>query len=119
MIKRELAKDPVLKNESWERFLPQFKAKNISKRKQPKIIRKKTEYTPFPPSQPLSKVDKQLASGEYFLLEKQRKVKKDEDKKAKQEEKSWLRKSKKEKLFVPPAESVSYQLRLSNESSIA
>jgi len=52
-------------------------------------------------------------------LEKQRKVKKDEDKKAKQEEKSWLRKSKKEKLFVPPAESVSYQLRLSNESSIA
>jgi len=106
MIKRELAKDPMLKNDSWERFLPKFKAKNISKRKQPKKIRKRSEYTPFPPAQPPSKIDDQLASGEYFLLEKQRKVKKNQHKKAKQDEKSVLRKSQREQSFIAPKETV-------------
>ena len=46
MIKRELAKDPALKNENWDRFLPQFKPKNV-KRKKVKATKKK-EYTPFP-----------------------------------------------------------------------
>jgi len=56
MIKRELEKDPLLKTESWDRFLPKFKPKNISKRRQPKKIRVKKPYTPFPPPQPESKV---------------------------------------------------------------
>ena len=56
MIKEELAKDPALRNESWDRFLPNFKAKNISKRKQPRKKNKKKAYTPFPPAQPESKV---------------------------------------------------------------
>jgi hypothetical protein len=54
MIKRELAKDPALAGESWERFLPRFKKKNVQRRK-PGAIKKK-EYTPFPPPQPPSKV---------------------------------------------------------------
>jgi len=54
MIKRELAKDPALAGESWERFLPRFKKKNVQRRK-PGVIKKK-EYTPFPPPQPPSKV---------------------------------------------------------------
>lgn len=54
MIKRELAKDPALANENWERFLPRFKKKNVKRRK-PALIKKK-EYTPFPPPQQPSKV---------------------------------------------------------------
>lgn len=56
MIKRELSKDPDLRMQSWERFLPQFRHKNLSKRREPKKKSVKKEYTPFPPSQPESKV---------------------------------------------------------------
>ena len=68
MIKRELAKDPALAAESWDRFLPSFKKKNVPRRK-PQTIKPKKAYTPFPPPQTPSKVDLALESGEYFLSE--------------------------------------------------
>jgi hypothetical protein len=50
MIKRELAKDPQLATENWDRFLPKFKKNNV-KKKAAKPKREKKEYTPFPPAQ--------------------------------------------------------------------
>lgn len=72
MIKRELAKDPELKNENWERFLPNFKSRNLSKRREPFKVTDKAQksYNPFPPEQEKSKIDLQIESGEYFLKKK-------------------------------------------------
>merc|ERR1712083_175389 len=104
MIKRELMRDPKLKNENWERFLPKFEHKNLSKRKQPLKKREKKPYTPFPPAQPLSKVDKELETGEYFLKEQERRAKKSAEKREKQVESEGKKKKKKEKSFKPPNE---------------
>ena len=46
MIKRELQKDPALANEDWSRFLPQFKKRNVQRKKPAKINDKsKKVYT--------------------------------------------------------------------------
>lgn len=81
MIKRELAKDPKLAEESWDRFLPHFKKKNVKNNKKPKKESAKKEYTPFPPPQQPSKIDLQLESGEYFLKPAERQAKEMEKKK--------------------------------------
>ena len=98
MIKRELAKDPQLANESWDRFLPKFRKPHLktsekTARKNEKLKEKnearqaaglesigpgkkeapaKKVYTPFPPPQQPRKVDLQLESGEYFLKSKEK-----------------------------------------------
>ena len=80
MIQKELAKDPKLASEDWSRFLPQFKKKNVPRRKP--VIHKKKPYTPFPPPQQPSKVDLQLETGEYFASEPERRAQKLAAKKA-------------------------------------
>ena len=88
MIQKELAKDPKLQNEDWSRFLPQFKKKNVARRK-PKVIKKATSgYTPFPPAQTPRKVDILLETGEYFASQQERDRKKLADRKALAKEKS-------------------------------
>lgn len=74
MIQKELSKDPALAEEDWSRFLPQFQKKNVKRRKPAKVSVKRV-YTPFPPPQQQSKVDKLLESGEYFASERERKAK--------------------------------------------
>ena len=104
MIKRELMKDPKLKNENWERFLPKFETKNLSKRKQPMKKKEKKAYTPFPPAMPESKVDKQLASGEYFLKPKEKRVKKLMEQREAQAEAQVKRDQKRQKAYKAPDE---------------
>jgi ribosomal RNA assembly protein len=106
MIKRELAKDPELKNENWERFLPQFKKRNLSKRRVPfKVNEKPTKtYNPFPPEQEKSKVDLQIESGEYFLTKgaKERKLK--ETREQEMREKRAMKVKEREAELVAPTE---------------
>ena len=138
MIKAELAKDPELKEQSWDRFLPNFKKKNAKKKKT--AIADKKDYTvrggtacpaavrarsqtccvaplarwwvavcrkhaksfadsaltaaaaqPFPPEQKPRKIDEELASGEYFMREEEKKKAKRRDKDSKQYEKGVAR----------------------------
>jgi ribosomal RNA assembly protein len=107
MIKRELMKDERLKDENWERFLPKFENKNPNKTKKPKTEKKqkkKKEYTPFPPPQPESKIDKQLASGEYFLTELEKKAKLNKERREKQEASKQKQKDRRAKDYIPPTE---------------
>lgn len=104
MIKRELMKDPKLRDEDWSRFLPKFKNKNISKRKQPKNKKVKKEYTPFPPPMPLSKIDKQLESGEFFLKDSEKKAKQLKERREKQSQAAKAQTERRNKDFIAPDE---------------
>ena len=109
MIKRELAKDPELATENWERFLPHFKKRTLSKRRKPAKVVDKTKkvYTPFPPPREKSKVDLQIESGEYFLGKQARERAVKEGKEAKQREKMAEKRRVKESDLVPPKEDAS------------
>lgn len=106
MIKRELMKDPNLQDENWERFLPKFESKNSNKKiKKPKTEKKKKkEFTPFPPPQQETKIDKMLASGEFFLNETQKKAKLNKERREKQLHDKTKQKEKRNKEFIPPTE---------------
>merc|ERR1711920_210380 len=73
MIRRELEKDPELKNENWERFLPHFKKRNVQRKK---LKRKPKSKEIFPPQQTPRKEDLLMESGEYFLNEAERQQRK-------------------------------------------
>lgn len=113
MIKRELAKDPELANESWERFLPHFKRRNLSKRKLPMKISDKSKkvYTPFPPPQEMSKVDKQIESGEYFLGKHAKERAQKEERVQRQRDRQVEKRKERESAFVPPKEADSERKR--------
>jgi ribosomal RNA assembly protein len=107
MIKRELAKDPELRDQSWERFLPNFKKRTLSKRKQPMKVTDKSKktYTPFPPPREKSKIDLQIESGEYFLGQQAKERREKESRDEKMREKMEGKRLEREKEFVPPVES--------------
>ncbi|XP_047029969.1 KRR1 small subunit processome component homolog [Helicoverpa zea] len=96
-------KDQRLKNESWDRFLPTFKSKNVP-RKQPKKKVEKKPYTPFPPPQPESKIDRELATGEYFLKDEHKRAKRRHEKEEKQAQVKRAKQEQRQKDFIPPEE---------------
>lgn len=106
MIKRELSKDPALAHENWDRFLPHFKKRTLSKRKKPLKITDKSKkpYTPFPPPQEKSKVDLQIESGEYFLGKQAKERMAREQREERQRERQMEKKVERAREFVPPRE---------------
>ncbi|KAI9678323.1 MAG: ribosomal RNA assembly protein krr1 [Caeruleum heppii] len=106
MIKRELAKDPTLANENWDRFLPHFKKRTLSHRRKPfKVTDKDAKpYTPFPPAREKSKVDLQIESGEFFLGKQAKERVQREEREEKQRDKAREKKRAREAEFVPPKE---------------
>ncbi|MCJ1447999.1 MAG: ribosomal RNA assembly protein krr1 [Stictis urceolatum] len=109
MIRKELAKDPELANESWDRFLPNYKKRTLSKRRVPHKVTDKTKkvYTPFPPPQEKSKVDLQIESGEYFIGKQARERKAREDREEQQREKRKEKLEARQKEFEAPKEASS------------
>ncbi|KAF6119365.1 hypothetical protein HJG60_007411 [Phyllostomus discolor] len=73
-------------------------ARNQSKKTVKKV------YTPFPSPQPESQINKELATGEYFLKASQKKRQKMEAIKAKQAEAPTKRQEERNKAFIPPKE---------------
>ncbi|KAF8164851.1 hypothetical protein B0H34DRAFT_686911 [Crassisporium funariophilum] len=132
MIRRELAKDPKLATESWDRFLPQFRKRHLktsekTAKKNDKIVQKvearkaaglettveeltrkeatkKKVYTPFPPPQLPRKIDLQLESGEYFLKADDKEARDAERRKQKQAETTIKRRAERAEAFVAPVE---------------
>ena len=106
MIKRELAKDERLKNESWDRFLPKFKRTNkkqaTAEKKKPSNAKK--EKSVFPPPQQPRKEDLQMESGEYFLKPQEKRAKAAEGKKRLREEKLQEKERQRAKRFEAPEE---------------
>lgn len=103
MIRRELEKDPDLKNENWERFLPHFKKRNVQTQKRKKMIKKKKDV--FPPQQTPRKEDIMMETGEYFLDERDRKKRDKIAKFAESKAKSLEKKKERLKAFEAPSHS--------------
>lgn len=112
MIKRELAKDDKLKDENWDRFLPHFRARSVALKEKRKRMKqmiaerkaKKKEYTPFPPAPIMSKIDKQIESGEYFLSKEARDAQQRKEKETKKAEKLRERERERASHFIAPKE---------------
>ena len=106
MIKRELAKDPTLAHESWDRFLPNFKKRTLSKRRVPLKVTDKSKkvYTPFPPAPEKSKVDLQIESGEFFLSKEAKDRAHKEEVMERQRVKREEKMKEREKAFIAPEE---------------
>lgn len=100
MIRRELEKDPELQNENWDRFLPRFKNRNVQRKKQ-KIIKKKKSDNVFPPQPTPRKEDLLMESGEYFLNEQERQQKKRIERREVQKAKTAEKKRERAKVFEP------------------
>ncbi|KAF7257097.1 KRR1 small subunit processome component [Paragonimus skrjabini miyazakii] len=105
LIMKKLKADPTKANISWDRFLPKLTKKVLSRRRKPHKIRKKKEYTPFPPAPTPSKIDIELEKGTYFLAEAERKRIKTAAKISQSNKVSKERQAKKRAAaFVPPQE---------------
>ncbi|KAF4693087.1 ribosomal RNA assembly protein krr1 [Perkinsus olseni] len=106
MIKKELEKNEDLKDENWDRFLPHFKNRNVQRKKQKKVAKKKSKEL-FPPEQLPRKEDIQIETGEYFLSKDQKRSHEMTKIRERQKQVSEQRKREREEMYSqPPPEKV-------------
>ena len=103
MMKRELAADPTLREENWDRFLPKFKKRNVQ-RKAATGERKEKTATLFPPAPTPRKVDVQMETGEYWLSKEQKEDKEGKERNERGREEKERKRKEREAVFVPPPE---------------
>lgn len=101
MIRRELEKDPEMKEQNWDRFLPNFKTRNVQ-RKKTKLKKKKTKEV-FPPQPTPRKEDLMMETGEYFLDEQERERKKRVERREAQKIKTAEKRRERAKEYDPAA----------------
>jgi len=65
MVIRELEKDPNLKNESWDRYLPQYKKTHSGKAKKGARKENRASTGELPQQEP-RKIDREMETGKYF-----------------------------------------------------
>jgi ribosomal RNA assembly protein len=117
MIKRELAQSDELKAESWDRFLPKFKRKNLKKKKV-KIEAKKDKPL-FPPAPMPSKIDLQLESGEYFLRKEEKAARQRKAKEEAQVKASAKKQEERQKVYEAPTEDAPKKKKKKGKESTA
>ncbi|XP_055381632.1 uncharacterized protein LOC129612151 [Condylostylus longicornis] len=115
MIKKELEKDEILKDENWDRFLPHFKKRNTQRKKR-KIEKKKGKQL-FPPDPTPRKEDLLMESGEYFITEEERKRKQQEEKRKAMQQKAAEKKRKREAEYEEP-QTVGKKRKFAQEETI-
>ncbi|KAJ2783624.1 ribosomal RNA assembly protein krr1 [Coemansia javaensis] len=109
MIRKELAKDPKLANESWDRFLPRFKKRNTKPKKPKAAPKKKKKDEVFPPQPPPTKIEQQLQTGEYFLRPDEKRARQIERRKQASAEGRVKKDAERAKAFVAPKEAPAAQ----------
>lgn len=118
MEKHELMKNPDMKDVNWAPYLPQYNSKKLSKRKKPMKQKTKKAYTPFPPPMPESKMDKELASGEYFLNAEWKLKKKLEMQKMQQNENKKIKQQWRKKNVAPEEDIPKKKVKSDAESKV-
>lgn len=109
MIRKELEKDESLKEEIWDRFLPQFKKKCVARRKAREALKSqkdkeeaKKDKSLFPALPTPRKEDILIETGEYFATEDQKKMAKAIEIKEREKIKSSERQKERQKEFIAP-----------------
>ena len=102
MMKRELAADPTLRDDNWDRFLPKFKKRNVQRK--PTTERKERVVTLFPPAATPRKVDMQMETGEYWLSNEQKDDKVGRERAEKGQQQKERKRKEREAVYVPPVE---------------
>ena len=105
MMKQQLAQDPQLREESWDRFLPSFKKRSVASKKRAPLPDERGRVAAlFPPPPTKRKVDELMESGEYFLSQEQKADLDAREQRRRREDKAEAKRKEREKDFVPPEE---------------